>query len=55
MGTFGIWHWLGLAFIVLLLFGSQKIPGAMGDLAKGIRSFRNSLRDDAPKDPPAKS
>jgi len=53
MGTFGIWHWLGLGFVILLLFGSSKIPVLMGDLAKGIRAFRNNLRDDT-KEPPAK-
>ena len=47
MGTFSIWHWLIVLVVVLLLFGgSGKISTLMGDLAKGIRSFKKGLTDD---------
>ena len=46
MGTFSIWHWLIVLVVVLLLFGSGKISGLMGDLAKGIKSFRQNIKDD---------
>lgn len=42
-------HWSGLliiAVIVLLVFGGRgKISSIMGDLGKGISSFRKGLKD----------
>lgn len=35
-----------ILFIVLILFGAGKLPQVMGDLAKGIKSFKNGLKDD---------
>ena len=46
MGSFSIWHWIIVLVIVLLLFGRGKIPDLMGDVAKGIKSFRKGLSDD---------
>ncbi len=42
-------HWSGLLFIavvVLLIFGGRgKISSIMGDVGKGISSFRKGLKD----------
>jgi sec-independent protein translocase protein TatA len=47
MGAFSIWHWLIVLVVVLLLFGgSGKISTLMGDLAKGIKSFKKGLSED---------
>ncbi len=47
MGTFSIWHWLIVLAVVLILFGgSGKISSLMGDVAKGIRSFKKGLQED---------
>lgn len=46
MGSFSIWHWLIVLVVVLLLFGRGKIPELMGDVAKGIKSFRKGMSDD---------
>ncbi len=46
MGSFSIWHWLIVLAIVLLLFGRGKIPELMGDVAKGIKSFKKGMTDD---------
>lgn len=46
MGSFSIWHWLVVLLVVLLLFGSGKISGLMGDLAKGIKSFKKNIKED---------
>lgn len=46
MGTFSIWHWLIVLVVVLLLFGRGKIPELMGDVAKGIKSFKKGMSDD---------
>lgn len=47
MGSMSIWHWLVVAVIVLLLFGRGKIPELMGDVAKGIKSFKAGMKDEA--------
>lgn len=46
MGTFSIWHWLIVLVVVLLLFGRGKIPELMGDMAKGIKSFKKGMTDE---------
>ena len=46
MGSFSIWHWLVVLLVILLLFGSGKISGLMGDLAKGIKSFKQNMKED---------
>ena len=46
MGSFSIWHWLIVLVVVLLLFGRGKIPELMGDMAKGIKSFKKGMADD---------
>lgn len=50
MGSFSIWHWLVVLLVVLLLFGSGKISGLMGDLAKGIKAFKQNMKEDDEKD-----
>lgn len=46
MGSFSIWHWLVVLLVILLLFGSGKISGLMGDLAKGIKAFKQNIKED---------
>jgi sec-independent protein translocase protein TatA len=46
MGSFSVWHWLIVLAIVLVLFGRGKIPELMGDVAKGIKSFKKGMSDD---------
>lgn len=50
MGTFSVWHWLIVLVVVLLLFGRGKIPELMGDMAKGIKSFKRGMSDDETTD-----
>ena len=46
MGALSIWHILIFAGIAVLLFGGRgKISDLMGDVAKGIRSFRKGLNE----------
>jgi sec-independent protein translocase protein TatA len=41
MGGLSVWHWLIFLAVALLLFGgSGKISSIMGDVAKGIKSFK---------------
>lgn len=47
MGSFSIWHLLILGAVVLLLFGGKgKISDIMGDVAKGIKSFKKGMSED---------
>ena len=46
MGSFSIWHWIIVLVVVLLLFGRGKIPELMGDMAKGIKSFKKGMSDE---------
>ena len=46
MGAGSIWHWVILLLIVVILFGRGKISEVMGDVAKGIKSFKKGLSDD---------
>lgn len=47
MGSFSLFHWVVVILVLVLLFGRGKISDLMGDLAKGINSFKKGLADDA--------
>ena len=51
MGSMSIIHWIILGAVLLLFFGGKnKISDVMGDVAKGIKSFKKGLsEDDEPK------
>ena len=56
MGSFSIWHWLIVGGVALLLFGGKgKISDIMGDVAKGIKSFKKGLSDDDAQQPPVET
>ncbi|MBZ0229224.1 MAG: twin-arginine translocase TatA/TatE family subunit [Bauldia sp.] len=47
MGSFSIWHWLIVIAVIAILFGGRgKISELMGDVAKGVKSFKKGLADD---------
>ena len=47
MGSLSIWHWMLFGAVALLLFGGKgKISDLMGDVAKGVKSFKKGLADD---------
>lgn len=53
MGEFSLVHWLVVLAIGVLLFGTGKLPKVMGDVAKGIRTFKAEMKDagKTPTDP----
>lgn len=56
MGSMSIWHWAIVIVVVALLFGGRgKLSGIMGDAAKGIRAFKDGLKDEDKKDGPARA
>jgi sec-independent protein translocase protein TatA len=46
MGSFSVWHWLVVGVILLLLFGKGRFSEMMGDVAKGIKSFKKGMTED---------
>lgn len=46
MGTIGIWQIVLILAIVLILFGAGKLPRVMGDIAKGVKSFKAGLKEE---------
>ena len=46
MGSLSIWHWALVILVIMLLFGRGKISDLMGDVAKGIKSFKKGMADD---------
>jgi sec-independent protein translocase protein TatA len=50
MGGLAPWHIILLAVVALLLFGGKgKLSGFMGDAAKGIKAFKDGLKDEEHK------
>ena len=45
MGQIGIWQIVIVAVVIVLLFGRGKISAVMGDVAKGINSFKKGLNE----------
>jgi sec-independent protein translocase protein TatA len=63
--SIGVWQIALLGVVVLLLFGSRKLPALGADLANGIKDFRRSVSsqfaakpavgEDAPFEDPAQA
>ncbi|MFI8693802.1 MULTISPECIES: Sec-independent protein translocase subunit TatA [Dietzia] len=57
MGALSIWHWLIVLAVVLLLFGSKKLPDAARGLGRSMRIFKSEIKemqnDDKPVEDPA--
>ena len=53
MGEFSIWHLVILLVVVMLVFGTGKLPKVAGDLAQGIKNFKQAMRE-TPDTAPAK-
>jgi sec-independent protein translocase protein TatA len=46
MGGFSWVHWLVVGIVLLLLFGKGRFSEMMGDVAKGIKSFKKGMSED---------
>ena len=55
---FGIWEIILIALLVIILFGSAKIPGMMKNIANGVKTFKKEIKEEpkvvAKKKAPAK-
>lgn len=38
-------HIVLLLVVVLIVFGAGKLPSVMGDIAKGIKAFKNGMKE----------
>ena len=52
MGSFSLLHWLIVLFVVLMLFGSRRLPNLMTDLASAVRAFRKGLGEEGEVESP---
>ena len=43
--SIGFWQIAIVVVLVVLLFGRGKISGLMGDVAKGIKSFKKGIKE----------
>jgi sec-independent protein translocase protein TatA len=48
--SIGIWQIAVVVILVVLLFGRGKISSLMGDVAKGIKSFKKGMASDVTDD-----
>ena len=48
--SIGFWQIAIVVILVVLLFGRGKISSLMGDVAKGIKSFKKGMATDATED-----
>jgi len=48
--SIGFWQIAVVVILVVLLFGRGKISSLMGDVAKGIKSFKKGMASDLAED-----
>ena len=53
--SIGIWQIAIVVILVVLLFGRGKISSLMGDVAKGIKSFKKGMATDITDEPETKN
>ena len=53
--SIGFWQIAVVVILVVLLFGRGKISSLMGDVAKGIKSFKKGMSSDISDDDNSKS
>ncbi len=46
MGSMSLVHWLIVGIVILLLFGRGRFSAMMGDVAKGLKSFKKGMAED---------
>ena len=51
MGGFSLWHWLIVGLVILLLFGKGRFSDMMGDVAKGLKSFKKGMSEEDEVEP----
>jgi sec-independent protein translocase protein TatA len=52
MGGLSFWHIALVGVLFMLLFGRGRFSEAMGDIAKGIKSFKKGMSEEDEPAPP---
>ena len=50
----GIWEIVLIVLLVLILFGSAKIPAMAKNIANGIKTFKKEVKEEPAKKTPVK-
>jgi sec-independent protein translocase protein TatA len=45
MGAMQPWHWIVLLVVVLLLFGSTRLPGLAKSVGQSMKIFKKEIKD----------
>lgn len=45
MGALQPWHWIILLLVVVVLFGSKRLPDAARSLGKSMRIFKSEVKE----------
>ncbi|MBM4639579.1 twin-arginine translocase TatA/TatE family subunit [Rhodococcus hoagii] len=45
MGAMSPWHWAIVALVVIILFGSKKLPDAARGLGRSLRIFKSEVKE----------
>ena len=45
MGGLSIWHWLIVLLVVVILFGSKKLPDAARGLGRSMRILKSEMKE----------
>ncbi|MCD2113319.1 MULTISPECIES: Sec-independent protein translocase subunit TatA [Rhodococcus] len=45
MGAMSPWHWAIVALVVVILFGSKKLPDAARGLGRSLRIFKSEVKE----------
>ena len=44
MGTWSVWHWVVVLVVLVLLFGSKRLPDAARGLGRSLRILKSEVR-----------
>jgi sec-independent protein translocase protein TatA len=44
MGTWSVWHWVVVLIVLVLLFGSKRLPDAARGLGRSLRILKSEVR-----------
>lgn len=53
MGSWSIGHWIVVAIVLVLLFGTKRLKNLGGDLGSAMKDFRKSFKDSSQEEAPA--
>jgi sec-independent protein translocase protein TatA len=45
MGALSAWHWVIILVVVVVLFGSKKLPDAARGLGRSLRIFKSEVKE----------